>query len=66
MIEIEAQARAILDALVSVPFSKCIPISRDFTDLTAKLGLYAVRHRVDGLLYIRKAQDIKKRFRDGL
>lgn len=65
MIEIEAQARAILDTLVGVPFSKCIPISRDFTDLAAKPGLYAVRHRGDGLLYIGKAQDIKERFKGG-
>jgi excinuclease UvrABC nuclease subunit len=65
MTETEAQARAILDALVNVPFSECIPISRNFAALTTKAGLYAVRHRLDGLLYVGKAQDIKERFKSG-
>ncbi len=65
MTEIEAQAQAILTSLTNVPFSNCIPISRNFENLTTKAGLYAVRHRTEGLLYIGKAQDIKERFRGG-
>jgi excinuclease UvrABC nuclease subunit len=65
MTEIETQARTILDFLVNLPFSDCIPISRDFAALTTKPGIYAVRHRNEGLLYVGKAQDIKERFRGG-
>lgn len=65
MTEIEIQARAILTALIEVPFSKCIPIARDLTSLTPNPGIYAVRHQTDGLLYIGKAQDVRERFRGG-
>ncbi|MEO0536819.1 MAG: GIY-YIG nuclease family protein [Cyanobacteria bacterium P01_A01_bin.123] len=40
-------------------------MTRDFAGLTSKPGLYAVRHRLEGLLYVGKAQDIKERFRGG-
>jgi hypothetical protein len=62
---IEAQARDILNFLVQLPFSNCVPISRDFATLTTKPGIYAVRHRSAGLLYVDKAQDVKERFRGG-
>ncbi|MFM2433251.1 MAG: hypothetical protein RLZZ511_4465 [Cyanobacteriota bacterium] len=62
---IEIQARIILDSLVQRPFADCVPIARDFADLTTNPGIYAVRHRDEGLLYVGKAQDIKERFRGG-
>ncbi|PSB01858.1 GIY-YIG nuclease family protein [Merismopedia glauca] len=65
MTYIEIQAREILDFLVHLPFSECVPISRDFPTLTTKPGIYAIRHRSEGLLYVGKAQDIKERFRGG-
>jgi excinuclease UvrABC nuclease subunit len=65
MSELETQARTILDALVEVPFSKCTLISRNFAGLTTRPGIYAVRHRLDGLLYVGKAQDIRERFKGG-
>lgn len=65
MNEVEAQARMILDTLVNLPFSQCVPISRDFEGLTTKAGLYAVRHRTDELLYVGKTRDIRERFRGG-
>lgn len=65
MSEIELQAQAILDGLMKLSFSECTAISRDFADLTTKPGLYAVRHRTEGLLYVGKAQDIKERFKGG-
>jgi GIY-YIG catalytic domain len=65
MTEIEIQARKILDLLVQLPFPDCILISRDFAELTSKPGIYAIRHRSAGLLYVGKAQDIKERFRGG-
>nr|WP_255527383.1 GIY-YIG nuclease family protein [Trichocoleus sp. FACHB-46] len=33
--------------------------------MTTRPGIYAVRHRTEGLLYVGKAQDIKERFRGG-
>jgi hypothetical protein len=60
---IETQAREILNRILQRPFTTCIPISRDFTGLTTKPGIYAIRHRLEGLLYVGKAQDIKERFR---
>jgi excinuclease UvrABC nuclease subunit len=73
MTEIESQAREILNFLMQLPFSECVPISRDFAGLTFKPGIYAIRHRWQslsrgesaGLLYVGKAQDIKERFRGG-
>jgi excinuclease UvrABC nuclease subunit len=65
MTKLEAQARTILEALLSVPFSDCVAISRDFASLTTRPGLYALRHRLNGLLYVGKAQDIRERFRGG-
>ncbi|NJM49448.1 MAG: GIY-YIG nuclease family protein [Alkalinema sp. RU_4_3] len=40
-------------------------LKNDFTGLTTKPGIYAIRHRLEGLLYVGKAQDIKERFRGG-
>jgi GIY-YIG catalytic domain len=65
MSTIEVQAREILNSLIQRPFSGCIPMSRDFAGLTTKPGIYAIRHRLEGLLYVGKAQDIKERFRGG-
>ncbi|MEQ9373116.1 MAG: GIY-YIG nuclease family protein [Coleofasciculus chthonoplastes F3-SA18-01] len=65
MSDIENQARIVLEALLQTAFADCIPITRDFAGLTTKPGIYAVRHRLDGLLYVGKAQDIKERFRGG-
>jgi excinuclease UvrABC nuclease subunit len=65
MTELEQQARLILDGLVRRPFSDCVAITRNFADLTTQPGIYAVRHRTVGLLYVGKAQDVKERFRGG-
>lgn len=63
--ELEAQALAILDSLVSVPFDQCIPITRSLTNVTANATIYAVRHREFGLLYVGKTRYTRERFRDG-
>lgn len=65
MTDIEMQAQAILKSLIEMEFSDCIPITREFANLTTRPGIYAVRHRTEGLLYVGKAQDIKERFRGG-
>lgn len=61
----EEQARAILDALVTLPFPDCAPITRSFETLTTNPGIYAVRHRTEGLLYVGKTQDFRERFKGG-
>ena len=65
MTEIELRGIEILNFLVQRPFVSCVPISCNFTVLSTKPGIYAVRHRSEGLLYIGKAQDVKERFRGG-
>jgi predicted GIY-YIG superfamily endonuclease len=65
MTEIELRGIEILNFLVQRPFVNCVPISRNFAILSTKPGIYAVRHRSEGLLYIGKAQDMKERFRGG-
>jgi excinuclease UvrABC nuclease subunit len=63
--ELEAQARTLLQALLSEPFESCASITREFRDLPLAPGLYAVRHRQVGLLYIGKAKKLRERFRGG-
>lgn len=65
MTDTEESAREILNALMALPFSTCIPISRSFNALSSQPGIYAVRHRPDGLLYVGKTQDFRERFRGG-
>lgn len=61
----EARARELLQALLLVPFESCASITRNFSDLPATPGLYAVRHRDHGLLYLGKTKKLRERFRGG-
>jgi hypothetical protein len=63
--ELEEQASEMLQELLSVPFESCASISRDFYDLPMMPGIYAVRHRHLGLLYLGKAKKLRDRFRGG-
>lgn len=65
MNEIEEQAKLLLQALLSMPFESCIPITREFRDLPVRPGLYAIRHRENGLLYLGKTKKLRERFRGG-
>jgi len=62
---VEQEARKILEFLLSTPFEQCYPVGREFTNLTTRHSLYAVRHREEGLLYLGKAQNPKLRFTGG-
>lgn len=62
---IQQEAREILDTLAFTPFSKCLPLSRDFAAIPSRPGIYAVRHRTDGLLYIGKTKSLRGRFSGG-
>ncbi len=51
---IEREAEAILHTLASTPFQDCIALSKEFRELPMTAGIYAVKHRTLGILYIGK------------
>jgi excinuclease UvrABC nuclease subunit len=63
--ELKAQARTILDAIAFMPFEECQPLTREFENILPRPGIYAVRHRTDGLLYIGKTKSLRGRFKGG-
>lgn len=63
--ELQAQARNILDAIAFIPFEQCQPLNREFRDIPARPGIYAIRHKADGLLYIGKTKSLRGRFSGG-
>lgn len=63
--ELQAQARRIIDAIAFTAFEQCQPLSREFENIPARPGIYAIRHRTDGLLYIGKTKSLRGRFSGG-
>lgn len=63
--ELQIQAQRILDAIAFIPFEQCQPLTREFENTPARPGIYAVRHRTDGLLYIGKTKSLRGRFSGG-
>ena len=63
--ELSIQARSILDAIAFTPFEQCQPLSREFSNIPARPGIYAIRHKIDGLLYIGKTKSLRGRFSGG-
>jgi GIY-YIG catalytic domain len=63
--ELQIQARKILDTIAFMPFEQCQPLTRGFESIPARPGIYAVRHRTDGLLYIGKTKSLRGRFSGG-
>ncbi len=63
--ELQAQARRILDAIAFIPFEQCQALTRDFATIPARPGIYAIRHKTDGLLYIGKTKSLRGRFSGG-
>jgi excinuclease UvrABC nuclease subunit len=61
----QQEALRILNDLVSIPFSDCIPLSKEFREMPMSAGIYAVRHRTLGILYIGKTRVLRDRFRGG-
>ena len=51
--ELQAQARRILDAIAFIPFEQCQPLTRDFASIPPRPGIYAIRHRTDGITVYR-------------
>lgn len=63
--DLQAQAREILDAIAFAPFEQCQPLNREFSTIPARPGIYAIRHKNDGLLYIGKTKSLRGRFSGG-
>ncbi|MEH2064286.1 MAG: GIY-YIG nuclease family protein [Nostoc sp.] len=63
--EFQAQAQRILDAIALIPFEQCQSLIRDFASIPARPGIYAIRHRTQGLLYIGKTKSLRGRFSGG-
>jgi len=63
--EVQNQARRILDAIAFTPFEQCQLLNRDFSHIPARPGIYAIRHKTDGLLYIGKTKSLRGRFNGG-
>jgi len=63
--EAQTQARKILDAIAFTPFEQCQPLNRQFDNIPVRPGIYAIRHRIDGLLYIGKTKSLRGRFSSG-
>ncbi len=62
---IQQQARNILDAIAFTPFEQCQPLNRDFRNIPDCPGIYAIRHKYEGLLYIGKTKSLRGRFKGG-
>jgi predicted GIY-YIG superfamily endonuclease len=62
---VEPAAMTILETLIATPFAQCYPVGREFSTLTTRHSIYAVRHRLEGLLYIGKSQNPRQRFTGG-
>jgi excinuclease UvrABC nuclease subunit len=63
--DLQAQAQRFLNQIAFIPFEQCQPLTREFQDIPARPGIYAVRHRIDGLLYIGKTKSLRGRFSGG-
>jgi excinuclease UvrABC nuclease subunit len=48
-----------------MPFEQCQTLNRKFDNIPARPGIYAIRHRTDGLLYIGKTKNLRGRFSGG-
>jgi excinuclease UvrABC nuclease subunit len=62
---IQFEALRILEILSSTPFDECFPLTKELNALPTRPGLYAVRHRDEGILYIGKALNVRNRFMGG-
>jgi excinuclease UvrABC nuclease subunit len=63
--DLQVEALRILKILNEMPFEDCCPLTREFNDLPPRPGIYAVKHRTQGILYIGKSGSVRGRFRGG-
>jgi excinuclease UvrABC nuclease subunit len=60
-----AEASQVLEQLANQPFDECFPLLKRLGALPKRAGIYAIRHREVGILYIGKSLDLRQRFMDG-
>ena len=63
--EIKQQARNILDVIAFTLVEECQSLNRDFSNIPDLPGIYAIRHKYEGLLYIGKTKSLRSRFKGG-
>ena len=51
---IAQESYRILEHLAATSFDNCYPLSRRFSELPKRAGIYAITHRDQGFLYIGK------------
>jgi excinuclease UvrABC nuclease subunit len=59
------EAIQILEQLTHQPFDECFPLVVSLTSLPKRPGIYAIRHKEEGILYIGKSLNVRQRFMDG-
>jgi len=64
-LELKNKAQKILNDIALTPFEQCQSLSREFNNIPPRPGIYAVRHKTDGLLYIGKTKSLRGRFSGG-
>jgi len=62
---IAQESSRILAFLDAMSFADCCPLSREFSGLPKRPGIYAIKHQVQGILYIGKSTNIQMRLRGG-
>jgi excinuclease UvrABC nuclease subunit len=63
--KLQTQALDILNAIAFTPFEQCQQLSRELTNIPSRPGIYAIRHKTDGLLYIGKTKSLRGLFSGG-
>jgi hypothetical protein len=61
----QEHAQKILDIIAFMLFEQCQSLNRKFNNIPAFPGIYAIRHKTDGLLYIGKTKNLRSRFSCG-
>lgn len=62
---VNTEALRILKLLDEMSFDDCCPLTREFAELPPRPGIYAVKHKTQGILYIGKSGSVKGRFKGG-
>ena len=62
---INTEALRILQLLNEMPFDTCCPLTREFAELPPRPGIYAVKHKRQGILYVGKSGSVRGRFKGG-
>lgn len=49
--DLQIQAQESLNQIAFIPFEQCQPLNREFVNIPTRPGIYAIRHKTEGLLY---------------